>query len=143
MSYRDLIFPTLILFTYSVVIVLGGHYFVYHNLDRPFWSPEAGGVYGFQILITFLPFGIWQLIWLVLVKSKTRWAASGAYYFPIGIGFAISLLSWGYYYFDAVTRTEGGANIGLGLWLLFSPMIITLIMLTAWITWKLVLSRLL
>jgi len=69
----------------------------------------------FQVLIASTPF---LLLALVESEEKTPWL----------LGISLTILLWSYYVFDGVSRRGDGtgANIGLGLIMLASPIWISL-----------------
>lgn len=77
---------------------------------------EEWGVLAFQALLVSIPF-------IAVALTGTRKAA------PWIVGLSLTLVFWGYYLFQGVSyqlHPDGtGANIGLGLLMLISPVIIT------------------
>lgn len=110
---------------YAVTIVWGGMWLFLCLKSLP-W-PFAVGAYHsliLQTVIAFLPFGIFLSYIASSLKEdisqKTRQRLAHAVF----TGLACSLTLWGFYYYDSVNG-EGGANIGLGILILISPIFIS------------------
>jgi len=74
---------------------------------------EKWGMYLFQIILVAAPF---VLLASLGVRAKLPWL----------VGLILTAMFWGYLFFDIVSsRGDGtGANIGLGLFILASPLVI-------------------
>jgi hypothetical protein len=105
---------------YSILIVWGGAWLVAASRSRPFPVEEVATLL-IQTLIAFIPFGLA----LLLVRFH-RTSASFAQILNAAIAGAMcSLLLWGYCIYDGLTYDgRGGANIGLGVLMLASPLIV-------------------
>lgn len=90
----------------------------------------------FQMAIAALPFVALAICGEVLIGRGDRRATSGLRFAAICVGVA-SLLLWGAFYWDVVVawQSEGlsGANIGLGLLIVFSPILLSLMIPVAYL----------
>ena len=84
-------------------------------LQQPLNLREEAGILAFQILLASIPF---LLLALAGIGNKVPWL----------VGVALTALFWGLLLTDAISRDGdgSGANIGLALLLLFSPLIISI-----------------
>ena len=98
----------------GILVVSAANAFAYLVMRIPFAWEDEYAVIIFQIVIVSLPFII---ISLTGARSPAPWVA--------GLGMTVAL--WGFYVFDAwSSRGSGeGANIGLGLLMLMSPVVIS------------------
>ena len=98
---------------FVVVGVNGGHALI---TGRSLDLADEWGVFLFQALIAGAPFG---LLALTGIRNRAPWL----------VGIAMTVAFWGYYFFEAVryhlSGDTSGANIGLGLLMMVSPIIIT------------------
>lgn len=74
---------------------------------------EEGGVFAFQAVLMSIPF---LILAVAGIDKKAPWL----------VGFAMTLAVWGFYLADSLIRygDGSGANIGLGLLLIVSPLVI-------------------
>lgn len=113
------IIVTLLALIYSVAVVWGGAWLLVTLKSQPFPTSELA-VLAVQTLIAFLPFAL-----LVASKRVRDNRNRSALITAAATGFACSLLLWGYYFYDGITYDgRTGANIGLGIVMLFSPLIV-------------------
>lgn len=96
-----------------VVVTTGGHALITgKSLDLD----EEWGVLLFQALLAGAPFG---LLAISGIRNRAPWL----------VGIAMTVAFWGYYFFDGVryqlSGDSSGANIGLGILMMVSPIIIT------------------
>jgi len=126
---------------YPLVMVWGVDLLVSAALRRDMaleseWLPKL-----FQSAIASIPFIVLALCARALLSRGDRRAMDGLRFAAISV-IAASILVWSAYYWDGIIaytqQTSGGANIGLGLLLLFSPVILSsLIPAAYWIGTKL------
>lgn len=98
------------------VAVVAGQALLFTGLTgRPLELGASWGVFLFQVLLVAAPF---LLLALIGTRRKSPWL----------VALALTLALWGYYLFDGVSYQlsgdASGANIGLGLILLASPLFI-------------------
>ncbi len=113
---------------YPLVMVWGVDLLVSAALRREMalgseWLPKL-----FQSAIASIPFIVLALCARALLSRGDRRALDGIKFAAISV-ITTSLLIWSAYYWDGIIaytqQTSGGANIGLGLLLLFSPIILS------------------
>ena len=86
---------------------------------------EEWGVLLWQVLIVAAPFGLMALFG---IRDRSAWL----------LGIILTALPWGYYLYDGIryqlSNDTSGANIGLGLILMVSPIFISIacFALAAW-----------
>ena len=85
---------------------------------RPLDLRGDWGFYLIEMLLVAIPFG---LLALTGIRTLLPWL----------VGLALTLALWGYFVFDGVTG-QPGANFGLGLVIILSPLIITFACLAAY-----------
>ena len=105
---------------YSVAIVWGCAWLVAAARSRPFPVEETMPLL-IQTFIAFLPFGLFLLL------SKYRRVRPEASRTGIAAvaGLACSFVLWGYYLYEGLTYDgRGGVNIGLGILMFASPLIV-------------------
>lgn len=98
----------------AVVTMVNGAFWLLG--DVKFHVSSYLAIWGTDIVTVSAPF---VLLALMRVSSKTPWM----------VGFVMTVMLWGYYLYDGLRGdTEGnvGANIGLGLIILVSPIVISL-----------------
>jgi len=108
-----------------LLVVWLGEYWLSVHLARPFRLQEEMVPRILQSVIASIPFVV------AAFYARRRRRANAARAGVLGAVVALligSLLLWGLYYADAVFRREGGANIGLGILLLFSPIYLPFLM---------------
>ncbi|AOY00245.1 hypothetical protein [Jeongeupia sp. USM3] len=109
---------------YAVLVIWIGEWLFGLVTGRGFGSADDAGPRLVRTLLVFLPFG---LFWLL--AHWRSWAdddpAAGLAW---RTGFACSALLWACYYYDGLFHAGGGANIGLGLLLMISPLPILIVM---------------
>lgn len=125
---------------YPLVIVWGVDFIVSAALRRDMalaseWLPKL-----FQSAIAALPFVALAVCGMALL-GRDQWGGgdrrivSGLRFASVTVT-AASVALWIAYYWDSIAaynqRTLGGANIGLGLLLLFSPLLLSLIIPVAY-----------
>ncbi|MGB3299315.1 MAG: hypothetical protein WBA76_13680 [Phormidesmis sp.] len=99
------------------------------------WLPKL-----FQSAIAAMPFVALAVCGEVLIGRNDRRALSGLRFAAVSVAIA-SLTIWIAYYGDAIRayigqntgQDSGGANIGLGLLLVFSPMLLSLLIPIAYL----------
>lgn len=92
-------------------VVVGGAILVVLDKARgPVDLSEEWGVFAIQWLLVGAPFAL-----LAVLRARTRaWVT----------GVAVTLVFWSVYVADAYLNTGGGANIGMGLIMLASPLFV-------------------
>ncbi|MFK8185640.1 MAG: hypothetical protein AB8B99_19870 [Phormidesmis sp.] len=120
---------------YPLIVVWGVDFIVSAALRRDMalaseWLPKL-----FQSVIAALPFVALAVCGMALL-GRSRWA-NGDRRILSGLRFAsvtvtvTSVTLWMAYYWDSISayneRTLGGASIGLGLLILFSPLLLSLL----------------
>ncbi len=85
---------------------------------RPFDLRGDWGFYLVELLLVAIPFG---LLAITGIRTLLPWL----------VGLALTLALWGYFVFDMATGPPG-ANFGLGLIIILSPIIITFACLGAY-----------
>ena len=122
---------------YPLVMVWGVDLLVSAALRRDMslateWLPKL-----FQSAIAAIPFVVLALCGQIWLSRGDRRAIDGLKLAMLSVAFA-SILIWSAYYWDGILaytqQASAGANIGLGLLLLFSPVLLcALIPLVYWI----------
>ena len=89
------------------------------------WLPKL-----FQTAIAAMPFVALAVCGELLLKNDDRRSLNGLRFSAVSVAIA-SIALWTAYYWDAVvaytSQNIGGANIGLGLLLVFSPVLLSLL----------------
>jgi hypothetical protein len=98
---------------YALAVVWGGEWLFDQLASRPFTMGTEVEPRWVRTALAFAPFAAFA-IWVV-VSGATR--VDKAW----GWGLLASLAFWGWYYVDGLLNTGGGANIGLGLLMMISP----------------------
>lgn len=121
----------LIAILYSIAIVLLGDLAFSLLKSRPFYFYEELFPRVARTIITFLPFGLFGFF----LKSTQHAIEFNTRKFIQSqvIGLLLSFAIWALYFYDGLTYKTGGANIGLGILLLFSPVLIFPLM---WFVYK-------
>ncbi len=99
---------------YALAVVWGGEWVFDHLASRPLDMGEEVRARWVRTALAFAPFAAFAL-WLAIrrVANVRRGLVAGV---------LVSLGLWGWYYVDGLMNTGGGANIGLGLLMLVSPL---------------------
>lgn len=130
----------IILLIASIAIVWGGDLVFSLIFERPFYFAEEMSPRLMRTVIAYLPFGFFGIFAGEKLISNQRYKSVKTAYV---VGIALAALMWGYAFYDsydyiANSRT-GGANIGLGMVIMASPMFLTGIMFVVyWIMDKFV-----
>lgn len=121
---------------YAIFLVWLGDYVFSSVTNRSFDLVEELGPRIFKTLIAYIPFGLLFIVSISKLRmnnSKNIFKGLISAYIVGGI---ISVLMWGYSFCDSyryiIYEKVGGANIGLGMLMIFSPVIIGLFM---WISY--------
>ncbi|MEM9773519.1 MAG: hypothetical protein AAF902_02985 [Chloroflexota bacterium] len=111
-----------------LLVVWGGGVLFSLITDSPFNFMEELGTRLLQTALVMIPFIVLAFVYSNLVKNKE-------YDTQFGAGLSLSLVTigtllfWGYFWFDGISyqlnNQTGGANIGLGMLMLVSPLIIS------------------
>jgi hypothetical protein len=111
-----------------LICVWLGDYVFWTVTNRPERFLEAPVVTTLQSVMTALPFGLLALVASVRLCSGTNGSDSNAYLLAALVGVLLTVAFWGLFYYDVYVywRDEetGGANIGLGILMLFSPLVV-------------------
>ena len=112
---------------FPLVAVWLGDYIISASLNKPFQFHEELGPRIGQTIIASFPFLVVALIaTFVFKENPAPKKISGVIGAAISV-FSIELLLWGTLYYSAFTYSGGGANIGLGILILFSPIIVSVL----------------
>ncbi|GAA0738392.1 hypothetical protein [Clostridium oceanicum] len=121
---------------YSISVVWLGQYLFSVFTNRSFYLVEEFQPRLFQTLITYIPFVLLFIFGLFKIRTKNFKNTFKGLISAYVVGGIASMLMWGYYFYDSYTYIIydkiGGANIGLGMLMISSPMIIVLLM---WISY--------
>lgn len=121
---------------YPLVMVWGVDLIVSAALKRQMalaaeWLPKL-----FQSAIAAMPFVALAVCGEVLIGREDRQALSGLRFAAVSVAIA-SLTIWIAYYWDAIRtytgQNSGGANIGMSLLLVFSPVLLSLLIPIAYL----------
>jgi hypothetical protein len=108
----SLLLGMLVAGTYNIFSMMFGH------STSPF--SEEWSIMIVHVIIASIPFFILAVLG---IRFGSAWI----------VGIAVTVLLWGYALFDAIFRTEGGANIGLGLIMMVGPIAIAILcVIVAW-----------
>lgn len=105
---------------YALAVVWGGEWLFGQLASRPFTMGTEVEPRWVRTALAFAPFAAFA-IWIA-VRGATRvnkaWIC----------GLLASLAFWVWYYLDGLMNTGGGANIGLGLLMMISPLPVFLVL---------------
>ncbi len=105
---------------YALGIVWGVEWLLDHLRSRAFgMGPELQPRW-VRTALALAPFALFSL-WVALRRPpRTRRGYIA--------GLALSIVLWGWYYVDGLMNTGGGANIGLGIVMMLSPLPVFIVM---------------
>lgn len=109
---------------YGLVLVWGGEALFAASTTRQFTMGTEVGPRWTRTVLAALPFGLFALYLLVRGAALSTSAMRRGWL----TGIALSLLFWSWYFIDPFFYDGGGANIGLGLVMMASPLPIFLVM---------------
>jgi hypothetical protein len=122
-STKTWITVSLVALAYSLFTVWGGAWLFVTMRGQAFPTTELLAL-SMQTVLALLPFAL-----LVAIKLPRDERTRHAFLVAAFSGFVCSMLLWGYYHYDAITYDgKTGANIGLGIFMLFSPVIVYAVM---------------
>jgi hypothetical protein len=109
---------------YALALVWGGEWLFAQFTAREFTMGYEGGPRWTRTALAFAPFACLALY--AFVRRHAVWSARVRLAWATGI--ALSLLLWLWYFLDPLLNPGGGANIGLGLVMMASPLPIFVVM---------------
>ncbi len=105
---------------YALAVVWGVEWLLDQLTSRPFMMGTEVEPRWVRTALAFAPFALFAT-WVAL-RNATRinkaWIC----------GLLASLAFWGWYYIDGLMNTGGGANIGMGLLMMISPLPVFLVL---------------
>jgi hypothetical protein len=105
---------------FPMLVVWAGDYALSIVQAKPFYFHEEFGPRTANTVIAAIPFIVLLLYTEAKFRSSDKAVRSGIKAATFAL-LGTSLMLWSLLYIDAVLRTGGGANIGLGILLLLSP----------------------
>lgn len=119
----------IILLIASIAMVWGGDLAFSLMFERPFNFAAEMSPRLMRTVIAYLPFGFFGIFAAEKISSNERYKSVKVAYI---VGIALAALMWGYAFYDGydyiANNRTGGANIGLGMVIMASPMFFTGIM---------------
>lgn len=117
---------------YAVATIWMGDYIVSILTNRSYDFIEQFSPRMIQTVLIYVPFGALLICRKIITKTNyPKNIFNGLMSAYVGGGIA-SILLWGYYFYDGYTyivyEKSGGANIGLGIILIASPILISSLM---------------
>jgi hypothetical protein len=109
---------------YALALVWGGEWVFAQFTAREFTMGAEVGPRWTRTALAFAPFACLALY--AFVRRRALWSARVRLAWATGI--VLSLLLWAWYFLDPLLDPGGGANIGLGLLMMASPLPIFLVM---------------
>ena len=109
---------------YALALVWGGEWLFAQFTAREFTMGAEVGPRWTRTTLAFLPFA--GLALYAFFRRRALWSARVRLAWATGI--VLSLLLWLWYFLDPLLNPGGGANIGLGLLMMASPLPIFLAM---------------
>lgn len=126
MENKALMFWKMMCMLFPIIAVWGGSFVLSLAQSKPFnMSSELLPRIG-QTFLAALPFVFLFHFVRRQINSLSHQAIKGARWAGVGV-LLFSTSLWGVYYYDSA-RASGGVNIGLGILLLFSPLVSLVVM---------------
>lgn len=130
----------LIAVIYAIVAIWLGEYLFSSFFNMEFNMIDEVQPRIIRTILVYIPFGILLLISLIKIKAKKGGDLYKRFLGAYTVGMITSILLWGYYFYEGYAyiayEKTGGANIGLGILLLFSPCFILVLMGLGYLLFK-------